>query len=305
MIMSEFGAMPIVVLVVAIATVLAAAKMVPQGQHWTVERLGKYTRTLTPGLGLLVPFIDRVGRRQIVMEQVLDVPGQEVITNDNATVVTDAVCFYQITDAVKASYEVNDLGRALENLVMTNIRAVIGSMALDETLSQRDVINQRVLEKVDEATTPWGTKVTRIEIKDIAPPEDLVAAMAKQMKAEREKRATVLAAEAYREAEIARAEGEKQAAVLEAEGRREAAFRDAEARERLAEAEARATETVSQAIRTGDKQALNYFIAQKYTEAVQTVGSAQNTKVVLMPFEASSLIGSLDGIKEVLKDSSS
>ncbi|MEM6709880.1 MAG: SPFH domain-containing protein [Pseudomonadota bacterium] len=303
--MSEFGAMPIVVLVVAIATVLAAAKMVPQGQHWTVERLGKYTRTLTPGLGLLVPFIDRVGRRQIVMEQVLDVPGQEVITNDNATVVTDAVCFYQITDAVKASYEVNDLGRALENLVMTNIRAVIGSMALDETLSQRDVINQRVLEKVDEATTPWGTKVTRIEIKDIAPPEDLVAAMAKQMKAEREKRATVLAAEAYREAEIARAEGEKQAAVLEAEGRREAAFRDAEARERLAEAEARATETVSQAIRTGDKQALNYFIAQKYTEAVQTVGSAQNTKVVLMPFEASSLIGSLDGIKEVLKDSSS
>lgn len=292
----------IFVAVLLVITAFAAAKVVPQGQHWTVERLGKYTRTLTPGLGLLVPFIERVGRRQIMMEQVLDVAGQEVITNDNATVVTDAVCFFQIIDAVQASYEVNNLELALQNLVMTNIRAVIGAMALDETLSQRDNINQRVLEKVDEATHPWGLKVTRIEIKDIAPPQDLIDAMGKQMKAEREKRATVLEAEGYREAEIARAEGEKQAAVLEAEGRREAAFRDAEARERLAEAEARATETVSVAIRNGDRQAINYFIAQKYTEAVQTIGSSSNSKVVLMPFEAGSLLGSIEGIREVLKD---
>jgi regulator of protease activity HflC (stomatin/prohibitin superfamily) len=290
------------VAVLLVITAVAAAKVVPQGQHWTVERLGKYTRTLTPGLGLLVPFVERIGRRQIMMEQVLDVAGQEVITNDNATVVTDAVCFFQIIDAVQASYEVNNLELALQNLVMTNIRAVIGAMALDETLSQRDNINRRVLEKVDEATHPWGLKVTRIEIKDIAPPQDLIDAMGKQMKAEREKRATVLEAEGYREAEIARAEGEKQAAVLEAEGRREAAFRDAEARERLAEAEARATETVSVAIRNGDRQAINYFIAQKYTEAVQTIGSASNSKVVLMPFEAGSLLGSIEGIREVLKD---
>lgn len=292
----------IFVAVLLVITAFAAAKVVPQGQHWTVERLGKYTRTLTPGLGLLIPFIERVGRRQIMMEQVLNVAGQEVITNDNATVVTDAVCFFQIIDAVQASYEVNNLELALQNLVMTNIRAVIGAMALDETLSQRDTINQRVLIKVDEATHPWGLKVTRIEIKDIAPPQDLVDAMAKQMKAEREKRATVLEAEGYREAEIARAEGEKRAAVLDAEGRREAAFRDAEARERLAEAEARATETVSVAIRNGDRQAINYFIAQKYTEAVQSIGTSSNAKVVLMPFEAGSLLGSIEGIREVLKD---
>ena len=292
----------IVILVLAVVTVMATAKMVPQGENWTVERWGKYTRTLQPGLSILVPFIERVGRRQIMMEQVLDVEGQEVITNDNATVITDAVCFYQIIDAVKASYEVNQLEFALQNLVMTNIRAVIGAMALDETLSQRDTINQRVLEKVDEATRPWGLKVTRIEIKDIRPPQDLVDAMAKQMKAEREKRATILEAEGYREAEIARAEGEKQAAVLDAEGRREAAFRDAEARERLAEAEAKATETVSIAIRNGDRQAINYFIAQKYTEAVQNIGASTNSKVVLMPFEAGSLLGSIEGIREVLKD---
>lgn len=292
----------IIVVLLLVVTAMAGAKIVPQGQHWTVERLGKYTRTLQPGLSILIPYVERVGRKQIMMEQVLDVAGQEVITNDNATVVTDAVCFYQIVNAVEASYEVNNLELALQNLVMTNIRAVIGSMALDETLSQRDSINRMVLEKVDEATHPWGLKVTRIEIKDIAPPQDLIDAMGKQMKAEREKRATVLEAEGYREAEIARAEGEKQAAVLEAEGRREAAFRDAEARERLAEAEAKATETVSIAIRNGDRQAINYFIAQKYTEAMQTIGSSSNSKVVLMPFEASSLLGSIEGIREVLKD---
>ena len=290
----------VVIVVFAVATLLAGAKMVPQGFHWTVERLGKYTRTLEPGLGLIIPYFERVGRKQNMMEQVLDIHAQEVITNDNATVVTDAVCFFQVFNAVQASYEVNDLERALQALVMTNIRAVIGSMALDETLSQRDLINQRVLEKVDEATQPWGLKVTRIEIKDVTPPQDLVEAMAKQMKAEREKRATILEAEGYRESEIARAQGEKQAAILDAEGRREAAFRDAEARERLAEAEANATRMVSEAIRAGDRQAINYFIAQKYTEAVQAVGVANNSKVVLMPFEAGSLLGSIEGIREVL-----
>ena len=292
----------IIVVVLLVATAMAGAKIVPQGQNWTVERLGKYTRTLNPGLSILIPYVERIGRKQIMMEQVLDVAGQEVITNDNATVVTDAVCFFQIVNAVDASYEVNNLQLALQNLVMTNIRAVIGGMALDETLSQRDSMNRMVLEKVDEATQPWGLKVTRIEIKDIAPPQDLIDAMGKQMKAEREKRATVLEAEGYREAEIARAQGEKQAAVLEAEGRREAAFRDAEARERLAEAEAKATETVSVAIRNGDRQAINYFIAQKYTEAVQSIGTSSNSKVVLMPFEAGSLLGSIEGIREVLQD---
>lgn len=292
----------IILLVLAVVVASAIIKIVPQGENWTIERLGKYTRTLSAGLGILVPFIERIGRKQNMMEQVLDVAGQEVITNDNATVTTDAVCFFQISNAANASYEVNNLEYALQNLVMTNIRAVIGSMALDETLSMRDKINRQVLEKVDEATRPWGLKVTRIEIKDIKPPQDLVDAMAKQMKAEREKRATILEAEGYREAEIARAQGEKQSAVLEAEGRREAAFRDAEARERLAEAEAKATETVSIAIRNGDRQAINYFIAQKYTEAVQAIGTSSNSKVVLMPFEAGSLLGSIEGIREVLKD---
>lgn len=292
----------IILLVLGVVVASAIIKIVPQGENWTVERLGKYTRTLPSGLGILVPFIERIGRRQNMMEQVLDVAGQEVITNDNATVITDAVCFFQIADAANASYEVNNLEYALQNLVMTNIRAVIGSMALDETLSMRDQINRKVLEKVDEATRPWGVKVTRIEIKDIKPPQDLVDAMAKQMKAEREKRATILEAEGYREAEIAKAEGEKQSAVLEAEGRRESAFRDAEARERLAEAEAKATETVSVAIRNGDRQAINYFIAQKYTDAVQSIGTSNNSKVVLMPFEAGSLLGSIEGIREVLKD---
>jgi regulator of protease activity HflC (stomatin/prohibitin superfamily) len=292
----------IILLVLAVVVASAIIKIVPQGENWTIERLGKYTRTLQSGLGILVPFIERIGRKQNMMEQVLDVAGQEVITNDNATVTTDAVCFFQISNAANASYEVNNLEYALQNLVMTNIRAVIGSMALDETLSMRDKINHQVLEKVDEATRPWGLKVTRIEIKDIKPPQDLVDAMAKQMKAEREKRATILEAEGYREAEIARAQGEKQSAVLEAEGRREAAFRDAEARERLAEAEAKATETVSIAIRNGDRQAINYFIAQKYTEAMQAIGTSSNSKVVLMPFEASSLLGSIEGIREVLKD---
>ena len=277
-------------------------KMVPQGYHWTVERFGKYTQTLQPGLHLIIPFIDSIGRKQNVMEQVLDIPPQEVISSDNAMVTTDAVCFYQILDAVKASYEVNDLPRALQNLVMTNIRAVLGSMELDGMLSNRDSINANLLVKVDEATDPWGIKVTRIEIRDISPPTDLVEAMANQMKAERNKRASILQAEGERQAAIQVAEGQKQSAILKAEGEREAAFKEAEARERLAEAEARATYVVSKAISEGNGQAINYFIAQKYVDALTAVGSANNSKIVMMPLEASNVIGSVAGIGDLIKE---
>ena len=292
----------ILLLLLAIVLVVLGAKRVPQGNEYTVERFGRYTKTLRPGLNLIVPVIDQVGAKQNMMEQVLDVPSQEIITRDNAMVTVDGVVFFQVLDAAKASYEVNDLYRAILNLVMTNIRTVMGSMDLDELLSQRDHINARLLDVVDDATTPWGIKVTRIEIKDIAPPRDLVDAMARQMKAERDKRAAILEAEGQRQSEILKAEGDKQAAILEAEGQKEAAFREAEARERLAQAEARATAMVSQAIAQGDVKAINYFVAQKYTEALQTIGSAENQKVVLMPIEASSLIGSLAGIGEIAKE---
>ncbi|EAR59805.1 SPFH domain-containing protein [Neptuniibacter caesariensis] len=291
-----------VVVVLALIVIFSGVKMVPQGYNWTVERFGRFTKTLRPGLNLIIPFIDRVGEKQNMMEQVLDVPPQEVISADNAQVTTDAVCFYQVLDAAKASYEVNDLYRAMQNLVMTNIRAVLGSMELDEMLSNRDSINSELLSKVDEATDPWGVKVTRVEIRDISPPTDLVDAMANQMKAEREKRAAILTAEGEREAAIKVAEGEKQAAILTAEGEKEAAFREAEARERLAMAEARATKVVSEAIAQGNPQALNYFVAQKYTEALQNIGAGENAKVVMMPLEASSVIGSVAGISELLKD---
>ncbi len=261
---------------------------------------GKYTQTLAPGLHLIIPFIDSVGRKQCVMEQVLDVPPQEVISADNAMVTTDAVCFFQIIDPVAASYEVNNLERAMQNLVMTNIRAVLGSMELDAMLFNRDSINTELLLKVDEATNPWGVKVTRIEIKDITPPRDLVDAMANQMKAEREKRAAILKAEGEREAAIKVAEGEKKGEILKAEGAREAAFLEAEAREREAQAEAKATHMVSQAISGGNPQAINYFIAQKYVEALGDIASAENSKVVLMPLEASSVIGSIEGIRELV-----
>jgi len=300
--MAEFSIFAIVLLGLAIAIVLMGVKTVPQGFEYTVERFGRYTRTLMPGFHVIVPFIDKVGHKINVMEQVLDVPSQEIITKDNAMVKSDGVVFYQILDAAKASYEVNNLHYAILNLTMTNLRTVMGSMDLDELLSKRDDINARLLSVVDDATTPWGVKVTRIEIKDITPPQDLVDAMGRQMKAERDKRANILEAEGHRQAEILRAEGDKQAVVLDAEGRREAAFRDAEAREREAEAEAKATHMVSQAIAKGNVQAINYFVAQKYIEAFEKVASADNQKIIMMPIEASSMLGSLAGIGEIAKE---
>lgn len=291
----------VIFLVLAIAIIVLGAKSVPQGQEWTVERFGRYTRTLRPGFNVILPVIDTIGRKLIIMEQVLDVDPQEVISADNAMVTTDAVCFFQVIDPVKASYEVNNLNGAMKNLVMTNIRAVLGSMELDAMLSNRDMINTALLVKVDEATSPWGVKVTRIEIKDIRPPTDLVDAMANQMKAEREKRAIILRAEGEREAAIKVAEGEKRAQILQAEGHREAAFLEAEAREREAQAEAKATQYVSDAIAAGNSQAINYFVAQKYVDALGKLAASDNSKVVLMPLEASQVIGSLAGIQELIK----
>lgn len=280
-----------VLTLLVILVLFAGIKTVPQGYNYTVERFGRYTRTLEPGLNIIVPFFDRIGARMNMMEQVLDVPTQEVITRDNATVAVDGVAFYQVLNAPQAAYQVLGLQNAILNLTMTNIRTVMGSMDLDELLSNRDAINDRLLHVVDEAASPWGIKMTRVEIKDINPPRDLVESMGRQMKAERDKRA-----------EILEAEGRKRSQVLEAEGRKEAAFLDAEARERSAEAEAKATRMVSEAIAQGDVQAINYFVAQKYTEAMAKIGSAPNSKIVLMPMEASSLIGSLGGIGAIAKE---
>ena len=291
-----------ILLVLAVIIITQAVKMVPQGYNWTVERFGKYLRTQDPGLHIIIPFIDRIGRKQNMMERMLDIPPQEVISQDNAQVVTDAVCFYQILDAVKASYEVNDLTRAMQNLVMTNIRAVLGAMELDEMLSNRDQINSSLLDKVDEATNPWGVKVTRVEIRDISPPQDLVEAMARQMKAEREKRAVILEAEGEREAAIKIADGQKESTILEAEGQLEAAKQEALGRERLAEAEAKATEAVSVAIANGDPRAINYFVAQKYIEALGQLAASDNSKVMMIPLEAASVIGSIAGIGEISKE---
>ena len=288
---SGFDIVIAVLVVFVLLIIFAGIKTVPQGNNFTVERFGRYTRTLTPGLNLIIPFIDRVGARMNMMEQVLDVPTQEVITRDNAIVAVDGVAFYQVLNAAQAAYQVAGLQNAILNLTMTNIRSVMGSMDLDELLSNRDAINDRLLKIVDDAASPWGIKMTRVEIKDINPPANLVESMARQMMAERNKRAQIL-----------EAEGLKQAQVLEAEGRREAAFRDAEARERAAEAEARATQVVSEAIAKGDVQAINYFVAQKYTEALTRIGSAGNSKIVLMPMEASSLIGSLGGIGAIARE---
>ncbi|HEX2147852.1 MAG TPA: SPFH domain-containing protein [Pseudorhizobium sp.] len=297
-----FDIVVIAIVLLVILVLFAGIKTVPQGYRYTVERFGRYTRTLDPGLNLITPFIERIGARMNVMEQVLDIPTQEVITKDNASVSADAVAFYQVLNPAQAAYQIANLNNAIQNLTMTNIRSVMGSMDLDELLSNREVINERLLRVVDEAVGPWGIKVTRVEIKDIQPPADLVQSMGRQMKAEREKRAQVLEAEGARNAQILRAEGAKQAAVLQAEGEREAAFRQAEARERLAEAEAKATQSVSQAIAIGDVQAINYFVAQKYTEALAEIGKAPNSKIVLMPMEASSLIGSLGGIGAIAKE---
>ncbi|MCK5896363.1 MAG: SPFH/Band 7/PHB domain protein [Cocleimonas sp.] len=291
--------LPLIILAFAIIIVMMGAKKVSQGMEYTVERLGKYTKTLKPGFHVIIPFIDTIGSKMNMMEQVLDVPAQEVITKDNAMITADGVVFYQVLDAAKASYRVNDLYRAIMNLTMTNIRSVMGSMDLDELLSKRDDINSKLLRVVDEATDPWGIKVTRIEIKDINPPHDLVEAMARQMKAEREKRANILEAEGFRAAAILKAEGVKASQILAAEGEKEASFREAEARERLAEAEAKATAMVSKAISEGDVQAINYFVAQKYTHALTEIAKAPNQKVIMMPLEASSLIGSLGGIAEL------
>lgn len=300
--MGVVGLLMGVLLLLVIMTLFAGVKSVPQGYEWTQERFGKFQRTLKPGLNLIIPYFDRIGRRVNMMEQVLDVPSQEVITKDNALITVDGVVFYQVLDAAKASYEVRNLEQAILNLTMTNIRTVMGSMDLDELLSNRDQINARLLVVVDEATEPWGVKVTRIEVKDIKPPADLVASMARQMKAEREKRANILDAEGFRQAAILKAEGEKQAAVLQAEGERQAAFLQAEARERAAQAEAAATRMVSEAIAAGNVQAINYFIAQKYVDALKEVATAPNQKTLILPVEATSILGSLQGVAEVAKE---
>ena len=296
------GIVAVVFVLLALFIVKSTVIVVAQGMEYTVERFGRYTRTLRPGLSFIIPFFDKVGNKLNMMEIVKDVPSQEIITKDNAMVTVDGVVFYKVVDAAKAAYEVTDLPNAILNLVMTNIRTVMGSMDLDELLSQRDKINAMLLGVVDDATRPWGTKVTRIEIKDINPPADLVASMARQMKAEREKRASILEADGVRQSQILEAEGAKQSAILQAEGRRDAAFRDAEAREREAEAEANATRMMSEAISAGDIQAINYFVATNYTEALKDIATSPNQKTLFMPLEAGSLIGAIGGIVELAKD---
>ncbi len=299
--MSGFGIFVLVLVILIIALVLLGVRTVPQGHAYTVERFGRYTKTLSPGLNFIVPLVDQIGAKLSTQETLLDIPSQKIITLDNAIVTCDAVAFFQVIDPRQAAYEVQNLPLAMVNLVVTNLRSVMGSMALDEILSKRNEINDKLLAIIDLATTPWGVKVTRIELKDIAPPEDMVHAMARQMKAEREKRAVILEAEGFREAAIKKAEGEKQAQILEAEGRREAAFRDGEARERLAEAEAKATAVVSDAISRGGTEAINYFLGIKYVEALAGIGMAPNNKVTFLPLDATGVLGALGGITELTR----
>jgi regulator of protease activity HflC (stomatin/prohibitin superfamily) len=290
-----------VFVVLALMVALGAIKIVPQGREFTVERFGRYTRTLKPGISILTPFVETIGRKMSMMEQVLDVPRQEVITKDNVTVQVDAIVFIQVLDAAAAAYRVENLPYAITQLTMTNLRTVVGNMELDEVLSQRDHINSRLLEVIDQATSPWGVKVARIEIKDLQPPPDITNAMARQMKAERERRAVITEADGEKQAAIARAEGSKQSAILEAEGRREAAFRDAEARERSAQAEATATELVSNAIAKGDVNAINYFVAQKYVEAFGKLAVSPQQKTVIVPADMAGLVGSIAGVTELVR----
>jgi len=299
--MEVFSTFIIILLVLLFFIVSSIVKIVPQGREYTVERFGRYTRTLKPGISFLTPFIETIGKKVNMMEQVFDVPQQDVITKDNAVVKVDGIVFIQVIDAAAAAYRVDNLNNAITQLSMTNLRTVVGSMELDEVLSQRDAINTRLLTVIDHATSPWGIKVTRIEIKDLRPPLDITDAMARQMKAERERRAQIIEADGDRQAAITRAEGQKQAAVLEAEGRREAAFRDAEARERSAEAEARATQMVSDAIAAGDTTAINYFVAQKYVEAFGQFAHSNNTKTLILPADLASLAGTVGGVAELIK----
>lgn len=299
--MTPFLTFAFIVAIVAILTVFAGIKTVPQGQNWTVERFGRYTRTLGSGLRVIVPFIDRIGRKLSVMEQVLDVPAQTVITKDNAAVVADGVVFYRVDDIARAAYQVQNLEQAIVNLTTTNLRSVIGSMDLDDTLSKRAEINEILLGIIDEATNPWGAKIMRIEIRDLRMSDELQDAMNLQMTAERRRRASVTEANGLREAEILKAQGQREAEILRAQGMREAAFLEAEARERAAEADAKATDVVSKAIAEGDIQAVQFFLGQKYVEALQTIGASPNTKLVLMPLEAAGVTGAIAGVGELLK----